>query len=176
MDRKENEFAQIARKHRGTIYTVCYMFSENPEQVNDLFQEILYRNIMSDLPGIEALVYGISGHQMNQIIGQAEKLEDEHSQDFDATMVFAGTNDFNSSVPVGEGEYIDAYAESIRQAGSIWAVPVIDLNAECGLYPMDSAYEHYFRNTKTDLLHPNTKGHYRMALTIAYRMLCVPAL
>lgn len=41
MDRQENEFAQIVREHKGTIYTVCYMFSENPEQVNDLFQEIL---------------------------------------------------------------------------------------------------------------------------------------
>ncbi len=41
MDRQENEFAQIVREHKGTIYTVCYMFSENPEQVNDMFQEIL---------------------------------------------------------------------------------------------------------------------------------------
>ena len=41
MNRNENEFAQIVREHKGTIYTVCYMFSENQEQVNDLFQEIL---------------------------------------------------------------------------------------------------------------------------------------
>ena len=37
----ENEFAQTVREHKGTIYTICYMFSKNPEEVVDLFQEIL---------------------------------------------------------------------------------------------------------------------------------------
>ena len=37
----ELEFAQTVREHKGTIYTVCYMFSNNPEEVADLFQEIL---------------------------------------------------------------------------------------------------------------------------------------
>ena len=37
----ELEFAQIVREHKGTIYTVCYMFSNNPDEVADLFQEIL---------------------------------------------------------------------------------------------------------------------------------------
>lgn len=37
----ENEFAQTVREHKGTIYTICYMFSKNPEEVADLFQEIL---------------------------------------------------------------------------------------------------------------------------------------
>ena len=37
----EIEFAQIVREHKGTIYTVCYMFSNNPDEVAELFQEIL---------------------------------------------------------------------------------------------------------------------------------------
>ena len=37
----EIEFAQTVREHKGTIYTVCYMFSNNPDEVADLFQEIL---------------------------------------------------------------------------------------------------------------------------------------
>jgi RNA polymerase sigma-70 factor (ECF subfamily) len=37
----ENEFAQTVREHKGTIYTICYMFSKDPEEVADLFQEIL---------------------------------------------------------------------------------------------------------------------------------------
>ena len=37
----ELEFAQTVREHKGTIYTVGYMFSNNPEEVADLFQEIL---------------------------------------------------------------------------------------------------------------------------------------
>ena len=37
----ELEFAQTVREHKGTIYTVCYMFSNNPDEVADLCQEIL---------------------------------------------------------------------------------------------------------------------------------------
>ena len=37
----ELEFAQTVREHKGTIYTVCYMFSNNPDEVADLFQEIM---------------------------------------------------------------------------------------------------------------------------------------
>ena len=41
MDNKETEFAQIVKEHKNTIYTVCYMFSKDNDEVNDLFQEIL---------------------------------------------------------------------------------------------------------------------------------------
>ena len=37
----EQEFEQMIRQHRGTIYTVCYMFSADKDEVADLFQEIL---------------------------------------------------------------------------------------------------------------------------------------
>ena len=37
----EFEFARVVKEHKGTIYTVCYMFSNNPEEVADLYQEIL---------------------------------------------------------------------------------------------------------------------------------------
>ena len=41
MDTLELEFARIVREHKGTIYTVCYMFSKDEEEVSDLFQDIL---------------------------------------------------------------------------------------------------------------------------------------
>ena len=41
MDSLELDFARIVREHKGTIYTVCYMFSRNEEEVADLFQDIL---------------------------------------------------------------------------------------------------------------------------------------
>ncbi len=41
MKEMESEFAQAVREHKGTIYTVCYMFSNNPDEVADLYQEIL---------------------------------------------------------------------------------------------------------------------------------------
>ena len=37
----ELDFARIVKEHRGTIYTVCYMFSKDEDEVADLFQDIL---------------------------------------------------------------------------------------------------------------------------------------
>lgn len=37
----EQEFANIVREHKSTIYTVYYMFSKNQDEVDDLFQEVL---------------------------------------------------------------------------------------------------------------------------------------
>ncbi len=41
MDTLELDFAELVREHKGTIYTVCYMFSKDEEEVADLFQDIL---------------------------------------------------------------------------------------------------------------------------------------
>ena len=41
MDNKEREFAQIVLENKRRIYTVCYMFSKDADEVNDLYQEIL---------------------------------------------------------------------------------------------------------------------------------------
>ena len=40
---KEHQFELLVREHKRTIYTVCYMFSHNKAEVDDLFQEILIR-------------------------------------------------------------------------------------------------------------------------------------
>ena len=37
----EQQFAQTVKEHKSTIYTVCYMFSQDVDEVNDLFQEVL---------------------------------------------------------------------------------------------------------------------------------------
>ena len=41
MTTKEKQFAQTVSEHKDTIYTVCYMFSKDADEVNDLFQEVL---------------------------------------------------------------------------------------------------------------------------------------
>lgn len=43
MEISEQEFAKMVKTHKSTIYTVCYMFSNNEEEVADLFQEVLIR-------------------------------------------------------------------------------------------------------------------------------------
>ncbi len=48
----EQRFASIVREHKSTIYTVCYMFSKDEDEVNDLFQEVLI-NIWKGLPSFE---------------------------------------------------------------------------------------------------------------------------
>ena len=40
---KEHQFELLVRQHKRTIYTVCYMFSHNKAEIDDLFQEILIR-------------------------------------------------------------------------------------------------------------------------------------
>ena len=86
----------------------------------------------------------------------------------------------------GVGEYIDAYVEVVKEAGNVWAVPVIDLNAHSGLYPLAKSNEPYWRrpslekSAKTggkriDRLHPNSAGHWRMAKSLMYQFLALPA-
>ena len=213
-----------------------------------------FPHILADLMGIEPHVYGISGHEVINIIPQATRMEEELGQDVDAIIIFIGTNDYNHAVPLGQwyeeksekvkvsgpmdvirrhrtpvmtddtfcgrinktmawlkhhyptkqiilmtpihralfhasdrnhqpeetytnaiGLYIDDYVEVLKQASNVWAVPVIDLNALCGLYPLEPEHGVYFRNSDTDRLHPNTMGHTRMARTIAYQLTTLPA-
>lgn len=37
----QQQFARLVRENKSTIYTVCYMFSKDEAEVNDLFQEVL---------------------------------------------------------------------------------------------------------------------------------------
>ena len=41
MTQLEQQFTKTVTEHKSTIYTVCYMFSKNKDEVNDLFQEVL---------------------------------------------------------------------------------------------------------------------------------------
>ena len=237
----------------------------------DRGQNDTYWVYLEKMLGIKSYVYGISGHQWNQISGQTEKLIAEHGQEVDAIMIFVGTNDYNANVPLGEwfteevvevevsgpkgsksgvmaerkkrtlvmddktvrgriniamsqlkreyptkqiilltpihrgdaflsdrniqpnelyangvGEYIDTYVEVVKEAGNVWAVPVIDLNSICGLYPLEETNALYWRRpslekskktgkNRIDRLHPNSAGHLRMARALAYQLLGYPA-
>ena len=86
----------------------------------------------------------------------------------------------------GVGEYVDAYIDVIKEAGNVWAVPVIDLNSISGLYPLAESNALYWRRPsleksektggrRKDRLHPNSEGHLRMARVLAYQLLGYPA-
>ena len=72
------------------------------------------------------------------------------------------------------GLHIDDYNDDIREAGRIWSVPVIDLYAESGLFPLAASHQRYFHDADTDMLHPSARGHERIARTMMYRMLALP--
>lgn len=211
-----------------------------------------YWQFLEETLGIKPVVYAINGSQFSGLTAQARLAKKDHP-DIDAVIVFAGTNDFNRSVPIGEwfsydykkvqaddktelrkhrnlvldkstlkgrinvlmtllksefpdkqiifltpihrsyakfgekniqpdesyanalGLFIDDYVKAVKETANIWAVPVIDLNSLCGLYPNDPKHYQYFSNKDTDRLHPNAKGHQRMAMALTYALLQYPA-
>lgn len=217
-----------------------------------------YWQYLQDWLHITPYVYAVSGKQWNDIPRQANLLKKEHANNFDAILIFMGTNDYNAGIPIGEwyteqeetviagihelkhevirkriypikdantyrgrinialdslkrmfpnkqiilltpihragfypndknwqptedytnkcGEYISRYVESVKEAANIWSVPVIDLNANSGLYPLMNEHAQYFNNAKTDRLHPNDQGHRRLASTLMYQLLAFPCI
>ena len=43
METNEMEFTRMILENKSTIYTVCYMFSKDKNEIDDLFQEVLVR-------------------------------------------------------------------------------------------------------------------------------------
>jgi len=62
----------------------------------------VYWEYLNELLGIEPSVYGVSGNQWNDIYKQSMKLHDEKGTNIDAILIFAGTNDYNHDIPLGE--------------------------------------------------------------------------
>ncbi|MGN0853770.1 MAG: GDSL-type esterase/lipase family protein [Kiritimatiellia bacterium] len=65
-----------------------------------------YWGFLGEKYNFEPLVYGINGQQMSHVVAQARKFRQEHPEGADVMFVFAGSNDFNAGVPLG-----DWYAE-----------------------------------------------------------------
>ena len=65
MNNLELEFTKMVQEYRKTIYTVCYFFSDNPTDVDDLFQEVLV-NLWKGYPkfrgesGVKTWVWRVS--------------------------------------------------------------------------------------------------------------------
>ena len=72
------------------------------------------------------------------------------------------------------GIYLQEYIDAIKEAANIWAMPVIDLNAVCGLYPLMDEYAKFFNKADTDRLHPNDAGHERMAKALMAQLFAIP--
>lgn len=80
----------------------------------------------------------------------------------------------DESFPNRIGVYFIEYVNVIKEAANVWGIPVIDLNSLCGINPMVEGQVMYFSDSETDRLHPNAKGHERIARTLMYQLLALP--
>ena len=71
--------------------------------------------------------------------------------------------------------FIDDYVGAVRRAADLWSVPLIDLFRDSGLLPAFGEYARFFHDAETDCLHPNARGHERMARVIAAALNAIPA-
>ena len=86
---------------------------------------------------------------------------------------FAGQQtDFEANA---SGLYLEDYVNCIKEAGQIFSIPVIDLYGESGLYPANTANATEYFHTN-DKLHPNEKGHLRLAKTIMKKLKNIPCI
>ena len=60
-----------------------------------------YWNFLEEWLGIRPLVYGVNGHTLLNGLASIDRLHAEQGDSVDAIIVFLGTNDFNSSLPLG---------------------------------------------------------------------------
>lgn len=148
-----------------------------------LKEDTHYWGFLQQWLDIEPLVYGRSGHQWHQIADQADKLKAEHGDDFDAIMIFVGTNDYNAGVPIGEWfteEKVTVNADG-HQVERIRRAPVMDQKTYRGrinsvldklkriyptkqivlLTPIHRAYARFSdHNVQPDESHQNACGEY----------------
>lgn len=52
MEQLEQQFERLVKENKTNIYTVCYMFSKDADEVSDLFQETLI-NLWKGFPKVE---------------------------------------------------------------------------------------------------------------------------
>lgn len=65
MDTAKTDFERMVQKHKNIIYTVCFMFSNDSDEVNDLFQEVLINlwkgySSFKMLSGIDTWIWKVS--------------------------------------------------------------------------------------------------------------------
>lgn len=80
--------------------TVAY-FGDSITDPRNKASDNKYWSCLKDWLGITPYVYAVSGREWNDIPRQTAQLKAEHGDDFDAIIIFIGTNDYNNAVPLG---------------------------------------------------------------------------
>lgn len=61
-----------------------------------------YYDYLHDSLGIEPRVYARSGYQWDRVLEKAQLMQETDSTSLDAIFIWAGTNDFNHGIPMGQ--------------------------------------------------------------------------
>ena len=80
---------------------ICFPGDSITEGVGGLKVGERYFDLLGADIGFNAYGYGVNGARFLGLKRQAEKMHDEHGDDVDAIFLFAGTNDYNSALPLG---------------------------------------------------------------------------
>ena len=93
--------AQAVVEHPWKGKKVAY-FGDSITDPRNKASNTKYWGFLQEWLQITPYVYGVSGRQWNDIPRQTAKLKEEHGNDFDAILIFMGTNDYNNAVPIGQ--------------------------------------------------------------------------
>lgn len=96
MNNEEQRFTKLVQQHKETIYSVCLMFAEDQDDVNDLMQEVLIRlwNGFGSYQGTGDVRGWIWRVTMNTCITQNEKRKkDKERQPLFEDMITAQAED-----------------------------------------------------------------------------------
>lgn len=112
--KKEEQFIKLVTENKATIYTVCYMFSQHREEVDDLFQDVLINlwRGFDKFRGESAISTWIWRVSLNTCITSISKLK-------------KGNRELNAEADpildegVENGQQIKQLYERIRQLGPI---------------------------------------------------------
>ena len=75
----------MVQEHKNTIYTVCFMFSNDSDEVNDLFQEVLINlwkgySSFKMLSGIDTWIWKVSFNTCISSERKKKKTQDGSAQ------------------------------------------------------------------------------------------------
>lgn len=80
----------------------CAFLGDSMTDPNNRAATYHYYDYLRDSLGIEPRVYARSGHQWHQILEKAKLMQQTDSTTIDAIFIWAGTNDYNHGIPIGQ--------------------------------------------------------------------------
>ena len=192
-------YGRSGHKWKDVKGQVEQLVSEHPDGIDAIFVFAGTNDYKADIPlgdwfciedakvdrgkgevAVKHRVFNLDGDTFRGRINVVMKLLKEKYTDSDIfllTPIHRGYATFgkkniqpDESYSNGLGLFIDDYVVAVKEAGNVWSVSVIDLNAESGLFPLFKSHARFFCNADRDMLHPNNAGHERIEKAILRRI------